>query len=85
MFKEILLLVSGGTPYYDIRTEDFQKRICIGTRNRQTESMSDELFQIMLYCWQLDRDERPDFSRLSCSIHELLPHSKVSLTTHYND
>ncbi|CAG7814992.1 unnamed protein product [Allacma fusca] len=69
----------GGTPYHDIKSEDFPKRICIGTRPNQTEAIGDALYQIMLYCWQLDRDERPDFSRLSCSIHELLPQSKNNL------
>lgn len=40
--------------------------------------MGDPLYQIMLHCWQIDRDERPGFDQLSCSVHELLPYSKVS-------
>ena len=30
----------------------------------QPDNVSDELYQLMLQCWQLDLDERPDFQQL---------------------
>lgn len=50
----------GGTPLEDIRTEDVKRRVERGARPAQLTHMGDGLYQIMLTCWQLDRDERPD-------------------------
>ena len=35
-----------------------------GLRVPQPDNVSDELYQLMLQCWQLDLDERPDFQQL---------------------
>ncbi|ODN03141.1 putative tyrosine-protein kinase Wsck [Orchesella cincta] len=69
----------GGTPYHEVKTEDLTRHIVRGGRPIQIEMMGDVLYQILCHCWQLNRDERPDFSHLSCSIHELLPQSEGNL------
>lgn len=39
---------------------------------------SDELYQLMLNCWQIDMDERPDFNILIESLETLKENSFVS-------
>jgi len=72
----------GSTPYFDVRNEDLMKRVCRGARPNQLEVMGDSIYQIMLNCWQVDRDERPSFPTLCCSIHELLPSAQVRIIVH---
>ncbi|CAB4066545.1 unnamed protein product [Lepeophtheirus salmonis] len=54
----------GGTPYADLKTGVIPNRVQRGMRVAQTNYMSDDIYQTMLQCWQLDLDERPSFSEL---------------------
>ncbi|XP_065572106.1 putative inactive tyrosine-protein kinase Wsck [Artemia franciscana] len=61
----------GGTPYAEVRSQDVPNRVIRGLRLTQPSNISDDLFQIMLQCWQIDLDERPALSDLV----EILSHA----------
>ncbi|XP_053628406.1 tyrosine-protein kinase receptor Tie-1 isoform X2 [Cherax quadricarinatus] len=74
----------GGTPYADVRTEDVVGRVMRGLRLSQPQYVGDELYQMMLDCWQQDLDERPTFPELEDSLQRLAndditPHLLFSL------
>nr|XP_045606132.1 putative tyrosine-protein kinase Wsck [Procambarus clarkii] len=74
----------GGTPYADVRTEDVAGRVLRGLRLSQPQYVGDELYQMMLDCWQQDLDERPSFPELEASLQRLAcdditPHLLFSL------
>jgi len=54
----------GGTPYADVKNRDIANRVMRGMRVPQREYMTDEVYQLMLQCWQLDLDERPTFRQM---------------------
>lgn len=62
----------GGTPYVDIRTTEVAPRVARGLRLSKPRGVSDDLYQLMLQCWQTDADERPGFDGLAESLQELL-------------
>nr|XP_023019211.1 putative tyrosine-protein kinase Wsck [Leptinotarsa decemlineata] len=50
----------GGTPYGNIASNnEIPEKILKGLRLPQLQYISDDLYQVMLDCWQLDCDERP--------------------------
>lgn len=49
----------------DVRTKEFTQRIQRGMRLKQPANIGVPLYQIMISCWQIDLDERPDFQELS--------------------
>ena len=53
-------LTLGGTPYYGVKTRDVMTRITRGLRLSRPPGISDILAQMMLTCWMLDPDERPE-------------------------
>lgn len=74
----------GGTPYADVRNEEVAGRVIRGLRLPQPQYVGDELYQLMLNCWQQDLDERPTFSELEVSLRSLasddvIPHLLFSL------
>ncbi|KAJ8945602.1 hypothetical protein NQ314_009127 [Rhamnusium bicolor] len=61
-----------------------KKRIIKGLRLPQLPYISDDLYQIMLDCWQLDCDERPTFTDLIESLltlreNTLIPYLNFNL------
>uniref|UniRef100_A0A1Y1KDU2 Receptor protein-tyrosine kinase n=1 Tax=Photinus pyralis TaxID=7054 RepID=A0A1Y1KDU2_PHOPY len=58
------ICVLGGTPYSSVPNNEIPERIVRGLRLVQMRYFSDELYQLMLNCWQLDLDERPTFQDL---------------------
>lgn len=68
----------GATPLHEIKTEDIKRRVERGARPPQLETFGDGLYQLMLSCWQIDKEERPDPETLACTLHELLPTANVS-------
>ena len=42
-----------------------------GMRVPQRDYMSDEVYQLMLQCWQLDLDERPTFRQIKDELIQL--------------
>ncbi|KAJ8923476.1 hypothetical protein NQ315_010054 [Exocentrus adspersus] len=66
------ICVLGGTPYGNVsNNNEIPERIVKGLRLPQLQYISDDLYQIMLDCWQLDCDERPDFPSLVDSLTDL--------------
>ena len=58
IFWEVLTL--GATPYIGVNTHDLITRVARGLRLPHPVSASDQLYQLMLTCWLLDPDERPE-------------------------
>lgn len=80
-------LTIGATLYSHTANKDVPTRVLRGMRPSQPSYVGDELFQLCLQCWQVDPDERPDFSSL---LNELMPFADGPGTrslsfTHYND
>ncbi|XP_065333783.1 putative inactive tyrosine-protein kinase Wsck isoform X1 [Cloeon dipterum] len=65
-------LALGGTPYPDVPTRELPARIMRGLILPQLPHIGDELFQLLLQCWQVDLDERPSFEELVEALHCLL-------------
>ncbi|GLG99272.1 Putative tyrosine-protein kinase Wsck [Gryllus bimaculatus] len=69
----------GGTPYSDVNTIEVGPRVMRGLRLPQLRLVSDDLYQLMLQCWQVDLDERPSFHECACVLENLLDDSVVHL------
>ncbi|CAG9855207.1 unnamed protein product [Phyllotreta striolata] len=75
----------GGTPYGSVaNNNEIPERILKGLRLPQLQYIDDDLYQIMLDCWQLDYDERPTFMQLVDSLeylkhNTLIPHVNFQL------
>ncbi|XP_034240900.1 putative tyrosine-protein kinase Wsck [Thrips palmi] len=69
----------GGTLYQNIPTAEVASRVMRGLRPPHLAHVSDDLYQLMLQCWQLDLDERPDFSEITASLCELINDSETHL------
>jgi len=67
----------GGTPYPDVVTRELPARIMRGLILPQLPHVGDELFQLMLQCWQVDLDERPTFAELTEALHCLAENPMV--------
>lgn len=63
--------ISGGTPYGNVPNNEIPDRVIRGLRLIQLCYMSDMLYQLLLECWQLDLDERPNFSNIIESLTTL--------------
>ena len=75
-------LVLGATPYVEVKNRDLANRVIRGLRVPQTDYMTDDIYQIMLQCWQLDLDERPTFSQLANELSHLLDDMTARQTFH---
>ena len=60
----MFVIVLGGTPYCDVSSSDVPARVMRGLRLPHLAYVGDELYQLMLQCWQLDLDERPTFQEM---------------------
>ena len=71
----IIMLMSfdaGGTPYADVRTTDeLMLRVVKGARLAQVETIEDELYRLMLTCWEADTQERPTFHNLQAQLRAM--------------
>ena len=75
-FHEIFF--TGGTPYGPIRNKDLVPRVERGMRLNQTPYMSDDIYQLMLSCWEVDPDERPNFLEIEGTLSQLAQYGVVS-------
>ncbi|XP_044256641.1 putative tyrosine-protein kinase Wsck [Tribolium madens] len=71
------ICVLGGTPYGNFSNNEIPERIIKGLRLPQLQYFSDELYQFMLSCWQIDMDERPDFNVLLESLQTFQENSLI--------
>ena len=62
VFWECLTL--GATPFIEIPTKEVPMRVMRGMRLHQPSYVSEELFELLLECWQVDLDERPTFEEI---------------------
>ena len=69
---------SGGTPYSEVPSRFVANRTMRGLRVAQPDYVSDELYQLMLQCWQLDLDERPDFNQIEETLRTFAQDPTVS-------
>ncbi|KAG0444315.1 hypothetical protein HPB47_013935 [Ixodes persulcatus] len=63
---------SSGTPYVNLKTAEVAERVTRGLRLSQPKGVRENMYQLMLQCWELDRDERPTFEQLLSSLQEML-------------
>ncbi|XP_022111619.1 angiopoietin-1 receptor-like [Acanthaster planci] len=54
----------GATPYEDIKSKDLPSRLENGYRMPKPSNCDDELYGLMMQCWQEDPKERPAFKTL---------------------
>lgn len=66
------LVTLGGTPYASVKTKDLPGRILRGARLHQPKNVGDDLYQMMLQCWQVDLDERPTFVELASILGNMI-------------
>jgi endothelial-specific receptor tyrosine kinase len=71
------ICVLGGTPYGNFSNNEIPERITKGLRLPQMQYFSDDLYQIMLDCWQVDMDERPNFNVLVETLETLKDNSLI--------
>ena len=50
----------------------------------QKEYMTDEIYQLMLQCWQLDLDERPTFCLIKDELTHLFDDMSTKQVSHIN-
>lgn len=62
----------GGTPYVNLKTAEVAERVTRGLRLSQPKGVRENMYQLMLQCWELDRDERPTFEQMLGSLQEML-------------
>lgn len=66
----------GGTPYVILSNKEIPARIFRGMRLPQSKGVSDELYQLMLHCWEFDHEERPTFHELATVTQNMLISAK---------
>ncbi|XP_071439053.1 putative inactive tyrosine-protein kinase Wsck [Hetaerina americana] len=69
----------GGTPYMEILTKDVPTRVMRGLRPYRPSYVGDDLYQLMLQCWQIDLDERPNFFEASKVLEQMIEDSEIHL------
>lgn len=70
----------GGTLYANISSGDLTSRVINGTKPERTPFMFDDIYQLMLNCWQLEPSERPTFEDISHHLRQLLTSPKHTLS-----
>jgi hypothetical protein len=79
VYSAYLCICVGGTPYCEVLTRELPARVMRGLLLPQLPYISDDLYQLMLQCWQVDLDERPTFEQILVAIQELMEYPAVSL------
>jgi serine/threonine protein kinase len=66
----------GGHPYSDIGNKALLHRLCQGYRMQQPPNCSDEIYEIMLECWNQHPSRRPTFADLVARFETLVNNSE---------
>ncbi|KAF2878975.1 hypothetical protein ILUMI_27185 [Ignelater luminosus] len=77
------ICVLGGTPYASVPNNEIPERVMRGLRLIQLRYISDDLYQLMLNCWQLDLDERPTFKDLVDALNVIIE-DKLNVHLNFN-
>ncbi|XP_077993209.1 uncharacterized protein LOC144447178 [Glandiceps talaboti] len=76
------LITRGEIPYGTVDSWDLLRYLSTGKRLNQPQYATDDLYGIMLQCWNNDPDERPDFKTLAVELRQLLRLPTPSQTNH---
>lgn len=66
----------GQIPYENMKIDELIMFLQSGSRLEKEEGMPNEIYDIMLLCWQNDFRERPSFGELEVKIFELIEKTK---------
>ena len=68
-----VIITYGKKPYEEIDTkEELMMQIEQGYRMPQPEWCPDELYAVMLSCWEMEPEDRPTFAKLQCQLKSFL-------------
>ncbi len=62
------ILSYGNKPFQGIKNQDVIKLIENKTRLQQPSNCSDELYSLLLHCWEYDSSARPNFTTVKETI-----------------
>ena len=62
----------GECPYPGIPARLLARKLMIGYRMKKPTQCSDDLYEVMKACWQIDAEARPTFAELAKILHEFL-------------
>ncbi|GCB74834.1 hypothetical protein scyTo_0020260, partial [Scyliorhinus torazame] len=62
----------GQTPYPGVENSEIYDYLRQGNRLKQPPDCLDALYELMLYCWQLNPRERPTFETICCQLEKIL-------------
>lgn len=78
-FKIVYNLI-GATLYANITSQDLLSRIKNGARPEQPSFVYDDLYQLLLNCWEIDPSERPSFTELKTALKHLMTEPRHALS-----
>lgn len=59
-------------PYFTMTNSEAMEKVVEGYRLAQPEECTQEMYKLMLSCWNSDPDERPSFSTILEAINKLI-------------
>lgn len=62
----------GGTLYSNVISVDLMARIRNGSRPEQTPFIFNDLYQLLLNCWELDASDRMDMEEVALTLRQML-------------
>ncbi|VDM54094.1 unnamed protein product [Angiostrongylus costaricensis] len=65
----------GGLPYPTIANEDLLSKLLEGHRNSKPKYAHEDIYELMMKCWDKDPKERPNFTKC---IHQLKEHLRLA-------
>ncbi|XP_054280027.1 putative inactive tyrosine-protein kinase Wsck [Macrosteles quadrilineatus] len=74
----------GGTPYAEVGREQVVGGVLRGLRLPQLSYVGDTLYQLMLYCWQIDLDERPNFPEIISDLESIKMSPELLMELSFN-
>ena len=66
------IISNGECPYPGIPARLLARKLMIGYRMKKPTQCSDDLYEVMKTCWQIDAEARPTFAELANILHEFL-------------
>jgi len=73
----------GGTPYQGMTNTRARELIDSGYRMPAPEGTPDEVYQLMLRCWQYDPDDRPHFAEIHATVDLLYSRTRDQSMSHH--
>lgn len=62
----------GGTLYSNVISVDLMSRIRNGSRPEQTPFIFNDLYQLLLNCWELDPSDRLEMDEVALTLRQML-------------